>query len=50
MPNNTKIEADKKASNQVTNLAFGLIITASLSIITTAITIIIPAVTKLSIW
>ena len=45
-----KIEAYQKASNQDTNLAFGLIITASLSIITAAITIIIPAVTKLSIW
>ena len=44
----TKIEAYQKASNQVTNLAFGLIIAASLSIITAAITIIIPAVIKLA--
>ena len=43
----TKIDAYQKAANQVTNLAFGLIVTATLSITTAALTIIVPMVVNL---
>lgn len=41
-----KIEAYQKASNQVVNLAFGLIVASSLSILTAALTIVIPFAIK----
>lgn len=43
----TKIDAYQKSANQVTNLAFGLIVTATLSITTAALTIIVPMIINL---
>ncbi len=42
-----EIDAYQKSANQLTNLAFGLIVTATLSITTAALTIIVPMVINL---